>query len=443
AYGVAPFTTPSGTIDVMLDRALVPGAGERLVTLVLCDSRGRLMGELPPFLARPLWWPEVDEVVRIVRERHGLEVMVLRLLTAGAGPAGGPVSYLAEVTAGMPDDTVPLSPEHRAATDSGPRNRRWWADPGGLDGLAGWVDSTLSRHGRRRTGPVRQRKTWNLSLVVSALTTEGEVWFKAVPPFLVDEGGVIARVGRVDPDLVPVVLGHDAERRAILMDQIPGADQWGLGGCAGDEEVIARMVTRWVAVQAALVDDIEHALVLGATDLRPAAMLDDVRDLAGRRSVRDTLTPEEGTMFDSLVSGLPDRLEAVAACGLPDTLVHGDLHPGNWRRAVTPVERLTLLDWGDVGVGNPVIDMRAFVERLPDDDLRRRTSRLWAEQWRRHVPGADPVRAAELLRPVAELGAALTYQRFLDHIEATEWIYHEGDPASRIRAACVVLEEER
>ncbi len=436
-------TIDSGTIDIMADRPLVPGADERLVTLVLCDAAGRLKGELPPFLARPQWWPETDEVVRLARERHGLEVTVLRLLTAGTGHAGGAVSYLAQVTAGTPDGTAVLSPGHRAAADSNPRNRLWWAEPGGLAGLARWVDSTLAGHGRRRTGPLRQRKTWNLSLLVTAPTDAGEVWFKAVPPFLADEGGVIARVGRVDPDLVPTVLGHDGERRAILMEQIPGDDQWGLGGTAGDEVVIARMVTRWVAAQAALVEDIEHALALGATDLRSASLLDDVRDLAGRPCVRDALTREEGTMLDSLVSGLPDRLEAIAACGLPDTLVHGDLHPGNWRRALTPDERLTLVDWGDVAVGNPVIDMRAFVERLPGHDLRQRTTREWAEQWRRHLPGADPVCAAELLRPVVQLDAAVTYQRFLDHIESTERIYHERDPAARIRAACAVVVKQR
>jgi hypothetical protein len=36
---------------------------------------------------------------------------------------------------------------------------------------------------------------------------------------------------------------------------------------------------------------------------------------------------------------------------------------------------------------------------------------------------------------VAELAAAATYQRFLDHIEETERVYHQHDPADRLRAA--------
>ena len=46
-----------------------------------------------------------------------------------------------------------------------------------------------------------------------------------------------------------------------------------------------------------------------------------------------------------------------------------------------------------------------------------------------------PERAAYLLGPVAELAAAATYQRFLDHIEVTERVYHAHDPADRLRAA--------
>jgi hypothetical protein len=72
---------------------------------------------------------------------------------------------------------------------------------------------------------------------------------------------------------------------------------------------------------------------------------------------------------------------------------------------------------------------------LADLGLRERIAQLWAGLWREAVPGSDPGRAAYLLAPVAELSAAATYQRFLDHIEATERVYHAPDPADRLRAA--------
>jgi hypothetical protein len=402
---------------------------ERRVTVVLCGSDGSVVGQLPTFVARPRWWPEVDSVVAEVEKRFGLVITVLRLLTTDTDVAGGNVSYLAQLRSRQPPETAQRVDDHIAeALRSSRTHRLWWAEPGGLDHLPVWVDAALRAHDRRRNGPLRQRKTWNLSVVVTAPTDHGEVWFKATPPFLADEGGIIRRVAQTDPEVVPVVLAHDAGRRALLMDHVPGEDQFGVS----EEEVLEAMVRRWVAVQTALTDDVDRALAIGARDLRRSELLSSAEDLVGRSQVRTSLQDADLQGVERLVDDLPRRLDDVASCGLRDTVLHGDMHPGNWRRHG---DRLTLLDWGDAAVGNPMLDQRAFVERLADPTLRERIAQLWAGLWRKGVPGSDPERAAYLLAPVAELAAAATYQRFLDHIEMTERVYHAPDPADRLRAA--------
>ena len=228
-------------------------------------------------------------MVAAVQERHGLVVTVLRLLATDADYAGGEVAYLAQVRSGSPTHTAPPRGPVAAALDDDATHRLWWAEPGGLDHLPAWVDAALRAHGRSRTGALVQRKTWNLSVVLTAPTDAGEVWFKATAPFLADEGGVIRRVAEVDPDLVPVVLAHDPGRRAILMDHIAGEDQFALT----DTDVAEAMVRRWVAVQAALVDDVEHVLALGGRDRRAVALPTDAEDVIGRPEVRAALTGEE------------------------------------------------------------------------------------------------------------------------------------------------------
>ena len=242
-------------------------ADERLVTIVLCGDDGSVLGQIPtPVVVAPRWWPEVDSVVTAVRERFGLVVTVLRLLTTdsrrcwrrGRLPRADPIRAAEDAD--------------RAATRLGgccARQRRHAPVVVGRTRGPG-PPARLGRRGaagaRTDVGPARcgQRKTWNLSVVVTAPTDGGDVWFKATPPFLADEGGVIRRVASADPDLVPVLLAHDPGRRAILMDHVAGQDQFGLT----DEAVAEAMVRRWVAVQAALVDDVEHALSLGGRDLR-------------------------------------------------------------------------------------------------------------------------------------------------------------------------------
>ena len=125
------------------------------------------------------------------------------------------------------------------------------------------------------------------------------------------------------------------------------------------------------------------------------------------------------------------RWDMLDGCGLPDTLVHGDFHPGNWRRGDgAPV----VLDFADAHWGTPVLDALRAVDFLPPD---RRTpaARAWIAAWTAAVPGAHPADALRIAEPLAHLACALRYQEFLDNIEPSERVYHGGDPAAAIRTA--------
>lgn len=54
-------------------------------------------------------------------------------------------------------------------------------------------------------------------------------------------------------------------------------------------------------------------------------------------------------------------------------------------------------------------------------------------------PGVGPVAGLHPMEPVAELLDAVTYQRFLDHVEPDEHPYHAGDPLTcPLRAAAAL-----
>ena len=125
-------------------------------------------------------------------------------------------------------------------------------------------------------------------------------------------------------------------------------------------------------------------------------------------------------------TGCPTRLVEVRRCGLPDTLVHGDLHPGNTRSRPGTDGPPVIVDWGDSFIGQPGFDILRLAERLDPADTDALLS-AWAARWRASRPGCDPRRAAELLRPVAALRNAAVYARFLDHIEPAEHTYHRLD----------------
>jgi hypothetical protein len=120
---------------------------------------------------------------------------------------------------------------------------------------------------------------------------------------------------------------------------------------------------------------------------------------------------------------LSESLARVRAAGMPDTLVHGDLHAGNVRGVAA---RRTIIDWGDSFLGQPGFDILRLSERLSTQDAEALIAH-WAKLWREAVPGCDPQAAVEALRPVAALRNAAAYASFLANIEPNEHPYHAAD----------------
>ncbi len=406
----------------------------REVTLVLCSRSGQVLGSLSPFSVDSPWWPDVEPVVAAARDLHGVAVRVLRLLsTGGPGPSGGPVAYSAELDGDLPPAVV-LRPVPADLAEEATREdplRAPWARPAGLASTLAWADAALDAAGTGRCGEAVQVKTWNLSSVLRLPTGRGTVWCKSVPPFLAHEGAMIAAVGDGEPDLVPPVVAADRAAGTVLLADVPGEDQW-----EAPQDRLVAMVTRWVAVQAGWAQRVPELIDLGLPDWRSEALTAAVASLVRRDDVRAALDGPERAALDALLAALPERLAALDACGLPPTLVHGDLHPGNWR---SDGRSLVLLDWGDSGVGHPLLDLTAFLPRTPRA-AQDAVLEAWIGAWSAARPGADPGRAAELIEPVAALRQALIYQRFLDGIERSERRYHEGDVPQWLRTAIALAQ---
>jgi len=396
----------------------------RSVSLVLCDAAGELLGTLPAFTVEDPWWQEVESVVTTARERFTAEVFILRLLDVTSdADNGGHVTYLAELVT-KPMRELPLKPAGDVGEDE--PLRQPWARPGGVSTTIAWADGALAQIGRTRVGPVVQIKTWNLSSVLQLPTADGDVWCKSVPPFLTHEGSIIALVGEDDPALVPPLLASDPEHRTVLLGDVSGADDWN-----APEDRLVTMVQTLVRLQARLADRIDDLFAAGLPDWRSRALIRLVETLVARADVRVQVTGAELAALDTLTETLPARFAELGACGIPGTLVHGDFHPGNWR---SDGESLVLLDWGDVGVGHPMLDMSSFLAYVPED-ARPRVREAWIDAWRRERPGSDPAAADTVLRPIAALRRAVIYQGFLDRIEPSERRYHEADVRNWLRAA--------
>jgi hypothetical protein len=383
----------------------------RVATLVLCTPAGEVLGQLPPFQASLPWWQEASDLVARVREEHDVDVTILRLLGASQpAPPGGRVTYLAEVD-GARAGGLPLS-AWPGVLEPHPL-RLPYAEPGGPSRDLAWADARLEDHGLVRTGRAQQVRTWNLSSLWRIPIHGGLVWLKCVPPFFAHEGAVLDRL-RDGP--VPRLLAHQPGR--VLMLDIPGEDLYG-----AQVPTLLTLVSMLVSLQTEWCGREDELLALGMPDWRGDPLTEAIESVV--RRTWPALGSEDRRALTGLLERLPRRFASLSECGIPDSLVHGDFAPGNARGRE---DAIVLLDWGDCGVGHPLLDMSAFVDRIPSEFVAQIKSH-WTAAWRQAIAGSDPTRAAEILEPIAAARQAIIYQSLLDGIEPSEQPYHRADPA--------------
>ena len=395
--------------------------------MVVVRSDGSTVGCLPAFdLAQP-WWMETGDLLAALRERFELDAVVLRLVSASRPrlEPGADVTYAVEPLGPLPPQ-LPFDPclDVQLGDDSEPL-RMVWARPGGVAADIAWADRELARLGRKRIGPAAQVRTWNLSLLMRLRTAQGVVWLKHVPAFMRHESAVIGLVREVG-GAVPTVLAADPRSGLVLLDDVAGEDVY-----SPDERLAIRMVESLVAIQQRMTTNCAAIIAAGGPNWDSASLLREVTSLVARADVRTDLDSGELLALDQLIKQLPSKLEALYACGLGDTLVHGDFHPGNHR---FDGDKLVLLDWADSAVGHPLLDLMSFLERLAPEQVDI-VQRAWIAAWSDAYPRANVLLAAELIRPIAALRLGVVYRGFLDAIEESERVYHRMDVATWLRRA--------
>ncbi|MEX2278400.1 MAG: aminoglycoside phosphotransferase family protein [Cucumibacter sp.] len=228
---------------------------------------------------------------------------------------------------------------------------------------------------------------------------------------------------------VPQVLGFEGGR--ILLSEIPGRDMYD-----ADLPAMLAMVKLLVEIQTDWQSRIDELIALGLPDWREQRLTDLIEDVFVRTQLQ--LDARDCTSLEKFLDELPRRFAELDACGIEDSLVHGDFHPGNVRELDGT---LTLLDWGDAGIGHPMLDQPAFIERVPQD-ARQAIIDYWSQQWLLCRPRSDPKRASALIGPIAAARQAAIYRGFLDNIEPSERSYHEADPAVWLNRTADLLRQE-
>jgi RimJ/RimL family protein N-acetyltransferase len=315
----------------------------------------------PPEVVLPgrVWWGRTPVLVDAFQDRHGLDLTVLR------AAEGRLLTVLRSGTAGR--WVPPAGPDAelvRLATAPGVTPAQPWLRRDWLPAAEAWL-------GR---GRLAQHKVWDLSAVLRT----GGVWLKSTvaAPLFAPEAAVTVALAALFPAHVPRPVAADGARGLLALPDLGPELGW-------DAPVAVR--AGMYAAHARL----QRASVPHVAALRAAGCLDrGLPWLAG--AVAEWLTPARLARFvpaptvGRLVAAVPVIAalgRELAAYGLPATLLHNDLHPGNVAAGYLE------FDWTDAAVGHPFLDLASVV--LADDPAPLRDAYL--AEWPGDLAGAWPV----------------------------------------------------
>jgi hypothetical protein len=281
--------------------------------------------------------------------------------------------------------------------------------PGWLRELLDWVQEQLSPLGLRVNGSFRQFNASPTFSLIRLETSGPAVWFKATGEPNVHELPITLSLARLFPGYLPAILGVRPSWNSWLaeepsnttLDQISEVSIW------------ERAAKDFAELQIASIGKRSALLDAQCRDLRLPKLIELIPPFLARMTefmaVQEKQSPVPLALqeIDFLGEKLQEAISLLQDLGLPDTLGHIDLNPGNI--LVAPA-RTVFLDWAEACVTSPFITFDYLAEHLrqsnfagPDECKRAATA--YRRPWQAFLSPDDLTRAMT----VSPLIAVFTY----------------------------------
>lgn len=288
----------------------------------------------------------------------------------------------------------------------GPFSRLGW-----FYDLRNWIDSVIEPMGFLLTGGFRQLNASPTFSVVRFETDGPALWFKAVGEPNLREFGITCALAHLFPDYLPPILATrpgwngwlSREVQGKLLSEVEERAHWERAAAA-----LARL-------QIESIDGGSQMLGAGAHDLGSIALskriqpfLSSVAQLMERQTKVPPAVLDRNDLL-ALADSLQSAVEAMEATGVPDTLGHLDLNPGN---IIVSTDRCTFLDWAETYVGNPLFSVEYLVQHADrafgeGSDARTKMIAAYGAEWG-HVVSAAAMANAFVFAPLLAVFAYAT-----------------------------------
>ncbi|TMK76620.1 MAG: aminoglycoside phosphotransferase family protein [Actinobacteria bacterium] len=273
--------------------------------------------------------------------------------------------------------------------------------------MAGWIEDTLRAGDLEPSGPIEHLRTRPWSALARVPTTQGDLFFKAVPPGLAFEPTLTLALARKQLDHVPEVVAIDCDRRWVLMRDAGPQLRETLAG-SDDPRIWDELLPLYARLQLELGESVKELLALGTPDDRPQALRAAFEDLLPRWRLE--------SRFAALAPVIEDYAGRLSDT-VPASVIHEEFNDNNIHLGA---EGPVVLDWGEAAVGHPfaglVVTMRGLVDRWgfePGGPELRRLRDVYLEPWAVLAPLPELIELFALAYPLGMVSRALAWDRIL------------------------------
>jgi hypothetical protein len=312
-----------------------------------------------------------------------------------------------------------------------PSLRPSWARRGWFAETESWIQEQLARLNSTMVAPIEQVRTWGISCILRVPTTNGNVYFKAIPTsfmqkntpnsssgtsgrlplFFTHEPVLIQSLAAWYPQNVPTLLAIEGERCWMLLAEF-GTELYAHPDQTAWEKALA--VYGHMQVQVAVPHHIDTLLAVGCLDRRLHIVETQIDPLLNDEEVLADLTRREVEQLRAQRTHLKIMCHQLANDAIPQTLVHGDLHTGN---IAVQNDTYIYFDWTDGCIAHPFFDALTFLDNVDDPVEQRHLRDIYLAQWTDYA-------SIECLREVfppsqmlATIHQAVSYQHIMAHVE--------------------------
>ncbi|MEV4260351.1 aminoglycoside phosphotransferase family protein [Kribbella sp. NPDC049584] len=338
------------------------------------------------------WFPDVEPTILALRSQ-GIDTAVLTCLSED------PLTY--DVLPGSGNSDLPA-----------------WTKPEWYDEALPWIAEHI-----KPTGPWTQVRSWGLSNVLRIPTSDGDVYFKAIahsttieptrpdalPLLFAHEPLFLQQASSDHPGEVPAPIAIDAKRAWMLLPDLgtPLAAET-------DLDVWIDAVRRHARLQRGYADQPERLVDITCVDRRLAVLDAELDRLLGPNPMTDQLGPDERGLLPDRAKQLRGAINELAAIGIPETLLHGDLHP---RNIAVRGDQILAFDWTDAALSHPFLDLVTFAEEERSPlSADQRVLDAYLSEWEEFATPTELRRALALASDLGALHQTMTYAHFTDHL---------------------------